>query len=258
MGGSEATRAQAAKMDSGTTMILAKLDESMAKMEEKMNNKFADQITTMNNSFDVKIGVLRENLRSDLKDEMMPKILQNESKINVNAVKICELESKILSLEDSLEHQDKSTDLIIKGIPLLPNEKCFDIYKRISIAIGYGADDIPRADIFRLGKKKPGARFDPPIIVKFTNKLDKFAYFGKYFAKKDLKLTDIGFQVGSRIFINENLTKLNQQLYGEAMRLRKNGKLYSVSTTNGHVSVKQQQGASSIPIKELFDLGKFA
>jgi hypothetical protein len=54
-------------------------------------------------------------------------------------------------------------------------------------------------------KKKPGAKFDPLIIVKFTNKLDKFVYFGKYFAKKDLKLTDIGFQVGSRIFINENL-----------------------------------------------------
>jgi hypothetical protein len=127
MGGSEATRAKAEKMDSGTTMILAKLDESMAKMEEKMNNKFADQITTMNNSIDVKIGVLQENLRSDLKDEMLPKILQNESKINVNGVKICELESKILSLKDSLEHQDKSNDLIIKGILQLPNEKCFDI-----------------------------------------------------------------------------------------------------------------------------------
>jgi hypothetical protein len=95
---------------------------------------------------------------------MMPKILQNESNINVNGVKICELESKMLSLKNSLEHQDKSSDLIIKGIPQLPNEKCFDIYKRISIAIGYDAEAFSRADIFRLGKKKPGAKFDPLIL----------------------------------------------------------------------------------------------
>jgi hypothetical protein len=79
----------------------------------------------------------------------------------------------------------------------------------------------------------------PPILLRFTNKIDKADFHKMYFAKKDLKLDNIGFAGdNTRIYISENLTKYNKEIFDAALNLKKDGKLVSVSTFHGTVSVK--------------------
>jgi hypothetical protein len=47
----------------------------------------------------------------------------------------------------------------------------------------------------------------------------------------NLKLTDVGINANQRIFISENLTKFDQEFFAAAMRLKRDGKLATVSTS---------------------------
>jgi hypothetical protein len=233
----------------GMEATLLRLEASFKQMDKKLD----ENIRTLQQS----IEDSKNELRDDIKNELLSKVLENSSNIEVNAAKIADMEAQISHLQDVVDASGRETDLIVKGVPILGGEKCVTLYHKIAVAIGYSQDSIPLADAFRLGVKKPGAKFDPPILIKFTNKLEKDIFHHKYFNFKNLSLNHIGWNVDQRIMIAENLTKSTQQIFSAAMQLKREKKLYRVSTSHGTVSVKPNDGDRPITIKALSDLDRY-
>jgi hypothetical protein len=82
-------------------------------------------------------------------------------------------------------------------------------------------------------------------------------FFDKYFEHKNFKLVDVGIAADQRIYINENLTPFNQKIYVEAMRIKKENKIASVSTHHGIVNVKKEQRDKFVPIRDLTELKQY-
>jgi hypothetical protein len=160
-------------------------------------------------------------------------------------------------LNNTIEANSKASVLVVKGIPMLSKENTVLIYKKIATAIGYSDERTPSVEAFRLGRKRPESKYDPPILLRFTYTIDKNAFHIKYFVHKKLNLSDVGFQSNERIYINENLIKDYQPIYQAAMKLRFEKKLHTVTTSHGIVHVKQTSTDRSIPIKMINELDRF-
>jgi hypothetical protein len=250
----------AAKNFAGIEATLLRLEKSMADLNKKMD----DSVNVMNKNIDDKVHALNktiddkiDGLREDLKDEILSKVQQNVTNIAANTSKIEQLQSTVARLENTIELNSKANDLIVKGIPVLSNERASALYQQISVALGLVPEQTPRAEVFRLGKKRVGAKWDPPLIIRFPNKYDRKVFYDKYFEHGNLKLTDVGINADQRFFISENLTKYNQDIFATAMRLKREGKLATVSTSNGEVAVKQDKRGVKVPIKVLSELDNF-
>jgi hypothetical protein len=228
---------------------LLKLEQMMIDMDKRMD----DKLNVMQKSFDDKI----DSFKLDIKDELLNKINTNEANIDAHDERLDKLEATVAALENKIEATSKANDLVVKGIPLLSNERPMSIYLGAAAAIGYTPEMTPQVDIFRLGKKKVGSKFDPPLLLRFTNFFDKNAFHRKYFAHKTLSLSEIGFQSDQRVYITENLTKYNQEIYAAAMKLKADKKLHSVSTSQGVVSVKRAVGDRPMPIMLKSELNKY-
>jgi hypothetical protein len=239
---------------------LLRLEKSMADLNQKMD----DSVTVMNKNMDEKVVILNktiddkmDGLREDIMSELITKVQHNEANIATNTNKIEQLQMTVNKLENLIEASSKANDLIVKGIPILSNEKPLIMYQKIAACLGMVPEQVPQVEAFRLGRKRVGAKSDPPLLFKFLNKIDRTFFYNKYFDHGNLKLSDVGINADQRIYISENLTKFNQQIFARAMRLKKDGKIYSVSTYYGVVSIKQRRGGDSVPIKLTAELDRF-
>jgi len=218
-------------------------------MIRELDTKFSDRIEELRYSID--------NIKDDIKNEFVTRISNNEGNIAAHEVRLAEVEDAIESLRSEAEAATKANDLIIKGVPMIANEcetDVVDIYCKIAVAIGYTPVNIPHAEIFRMGRKISGAKFDPPLLLKFTNWLDRKTFHKRYFLRRNLNLSDVGFTTTQRIFITENLTKQNQHIYSAAMKLRYEKKLWAVSTSGGVVLVRRREGDRPTPVLSINEL----
>jgi hypothetical protein len=229
--------------------IIAKMDEHFTRADKRLDESVRGIYTKMDQ--------LRVDLKEDIKNDLLPKIEANEVNIAETIDRVEELETTVEQLQNSLELQTKTLELVVRGVPMVTNERCQQLYRKMASAVGYNPDSIPIADAFRLGRRSgalPNMRA-PPILLRFTHKNDKTSFHNKYFAKKDLNLVDLGFPgASSRVYVSENLTTRNKQLFEAAMQLRKDGKLSTVSTFHGIVSVKMTRDGNPIKILKEADL----
>ncbi len=230
--------------------IYQKMDEYFT----KLSNKFDESIERIENKLDDKIDQLRADIKDDIISDILPRIEQNTGHITATNRRVTQLEATVKKLEHTLELKSKENELIVRGVPVVTGEICQNVYKSLATAIGYEPLQVPLADAFRLKGRGSSNNTNPPILVKFALKFDKIAFYNKYFQKKNLNLIDIGYQTPARIYISENLTKQNQQIFGAALQLKKDGAIASVSTHFGAVSVKKTQEGNRITVDNLADL----
>jgi hypothetical protein len=196
-------------------------------------------------------------VKQELKDVFASKIAEHTDQLAAHDARFDDVEASIRELRNGAEAATKAADLIIKGIPIVASDNPFNFYLSVAAVLGFASNTVPAAEVFRLGKKKAGSSFDPPILVKFARQLDKNEFYRRYFRHKNLNLTEIGFQLNQRIYITENLTKQDQEIHAEAMRLRHERKLFSVTTSRGVVLVRRNKDDRPIQIRgvsELMDL----
>jgi hypothetical protein len=247
---------------------LAGLELSMARVEAMLTNlstKVDNNASAMNNVIDTKLSQFRENLntdidnkieglRADIRSELTVQINQTANRMDAYSNSMANVENRVDLLEERFEASSKENDLLIKGVPIVSNEKCPNIFRRIAGAIGIGPESMPAVVAFRLGRKKPGSDRDPPILLKFCNHIEKDHFYQKYFAFKNLNLTHIGFDVDQRIVISENLTRHNQQIFQAAIKLKFERKIFQVSTNNGAVFIRKGQTSRRTMVSKLSDL----
>lgn len=154
---------------------------------------------------------------------------------------------------DQLERQVRMNELVISGLPYSDNERVIDIVSSIFEAVKFpGRDAIESC--FRLPSHNNRRRAAPSVIVKFWGTEAKMDFFKRYFDTKKLCTTMIGFTAPSRIYVKENLTKRNFEIFCKARDLKKDGKIVRFSTQRVRVVVKLQGSEKSFTIDTLDQL----
>jgi hypothetical protein len=218
-----------------------------------LDRKFTDKIDNLSESVSsVKQEVAA--VRQEVSNLIASQISEHTDQLAVHDTRLDAVEASMRELRNTFEAATKATDLIIKGVPMLPNDNPVKIYVDIAQVIGYDKVSTPSANIARLGKKKPDGKFDPPLLVKFVNITDKIEFFRRYFHHSQLNLSEIGFTTRQRIYVSENLTKQDQEVHATAMKLRYERKLASVSTSRGVVHVRRNREDRPMPVKAVSEL----
>lgn len=197
--------------------ISAKIDENTSQLNNKIDmlcHDMDNKITALGADVNISLDVLRK--------EVDKKIHTSQS-------------LAMIRLND-LERRACLCDLLVHGIPHIANENVNDLFKKICIKIGIG-DNVSITSVFRIKSSNVNSKASP-IIVKCASVETKQLICNKYFSFKNLCLKDVDIDSSSRIYINECLTKLDNNVMKTAMELRKQGKLYKVAVRNGQVVVK--------------------
>jgi len=247
------------------------LNEKVDQIDRRMFEKLEEMSGHVNRIIDTKL----EGLRYDLHKEFSCRFNEQDgaisalqttnaalrdncrdlsSRVDELSTRATESTSAVADLADRLDFAERESDIIVRGVPVALGENCRSLYERIALALGYSADATPDASAFRLGRKKPGARSDPPILLRFPNRTAKSDFFKRYLGKLTLNLSDIGFDLNTRIFLAESLTVVRQKIFQEAIKLKREGKLYSVKSKAGVIVVQREVNGRAVEIRRLTDL----
>lgn len=139
---------------------------------------------------------------------------------------------------DQLERQVRMNESVVSGVPYDKNEKIYDILSAICGIIKFSGGVSSIETSFRLPSNNKRRRSTPSIVVKFWGADAKAEFFKQYFAAERLCASMIGYTTASRIYVNENLTKRNFEIFKAARNLKKDGKISRFSTQRGRVFIK--------------------
>lgn len=154
---------------------------------------------------------------------------------------------------DQLERLARFNELVISGGPRLENENLDMICKNICDAVGFDGSNTIQS-FFRVPFKtnqrsnQSSRQTSPSIIMKFWSSEAKEGFFKLYVTKKSLCVTNIGFSVPSRIYINDNLTKKNFEIYRLVRKLKADGKIFQYHTVSGRIAIKLKPDSRQIII----------
>ena len=144
---------------------------------------------------------------------------------------ISELRTRLSSLEekcDDLEQYSRRNIVRIRGIAERPDEVTDEIVKELAARkLDVHIADTELVRSHRVGRKTDDRTAPRDIIVSFTTHNVKRAIM-----RNGRKLK------GTRVFINEDLTKTRGKIAWEARNLRRDGKLTETWTRDGTVFVK--------------------
>lgn len=241
------------RMDKYEAKLAAMIDVRILELEKK----FTERVDEVEKSAEVKLNRLDEAIdnRINQMETNLQKALRNADE-NSGTSNTNGTDERL----DELERQARSDEIVISGVPIIENENLEEISVNICAAIGYGRKDAIKS-IFRLPQRQNNnsatqskQRMAPSIIFKFWSTDAKSDFFRKYIAKKNLCATNIGFQSAARIYVNDNLTRRNFELFRHARQLKIEGKIFHYSTLRGRVFIKLNSDSKQIGVSSLDQL----
>ena len=215
---------------SGTTVSVA-TSENITNLETKLLSRF-DELT-------------KELL--NLKDVIIKNLQAGNERLRE---KVFSLDSKVTSLEinqNKLEQYGRRNNIKVSGIPDSFKDNCLK-EKNISVFTSVGID-VKSYDIeacHRIGKSRNSSK---KAIVRFSNR--KFAKQALSNRKK-LKSIDkstLGFT--NDLFINENLTPVNNRIVYNCKKLKRQNLISKTYTVNGMVYLISNNVKRGKPVKVL-------
>ena len=214
-----------------TSVILASMLEAFQNKEiiDMMSKNIVAPIVA---HFEEKI----QNLETVLSEKNI-KIKKLENNVN-------KLQEKLLSVEDKLEKFNKDKNLTIDGIKETTNENVRQVaigFIRNKLEIDLKEYEI--CEVYRVGRFRNSS--SRRIIIKFWNSEIKNAIF-----KKRLSLRTNADPLMKNIFINEDLTRKNQEILFESRKLKKAKKIANTWTRDGSVFIKVDDQDTPVEIKE--------
>jgi polyhydroxyalkanoate synthesis regulator phasin len=150
--------------------------KNLKKFMTDVTQSITDNKERLNMAIDDKIA----GLLDDLKRNLTANIDKNVPDIKSNKNSIDDLKSTVIKLENMIEWNNKCNDLIVKGIPVLISENPPTLYQKMPTILGYATDSATLVEVFHLGKKKAGAKHDPPLLIKFENPFERQRFRDKY------------------------------------------------------------------------------
>lgn len=219
-----------------------------------------DKIFVFLNKLDMKFDKISEDFKSNLdkqtikvRNEFQKHLSEFDDKlvcvIKEQSAKVCELES----VNENNERISRLNDVVIKGVPFTQNEKLFEVFNKIAVAIKYDQSKFSSLNnLFRL--KSSSETRSQPILLQFSTQLLRREFMSKYFAHANLKLNHIGFTSENRIYACDNLTKQNNSILQKALAMVADKRLSKVRTRAGYVNVQLPNKTDFVLIKSVDDL----
>lgn len=204
------------------------------------------------NTIKSEIKSLGDELKAALNEELA-KINDRVDHIEVNINnQISELKlevgnnlERLSTTDDDVLRMSKIDELKINGITHVKGENLQEIFKSISQVIGFDTSNPTHIPNLVRAYKRDHQRNEfiptPSIIAKFMAKHIRSDFYGLYLSrisKKPILSEHINLAQGARLLIGENLTSINQALFKEAIKLKRDKKLLKVITVDGLVQVK--------------------
>lgn len=202
-----------------------------------------------------KLGSVKVQLNAI--SERVEKLESKSSETNDMKKEIIELKRKVLKHENSVV----AGSVRISGIPYYENENLYTIFNNIC---GNMKIPVPQIDnIYRLKKiyrnNKPYTPKDEVIVAKLRSPFEK-NFLLKSIAKfrretqTNLRLSHAGFESDQNIYINEDLTPHNHQIFKAALNMKKNKEIKSTFTLRGLVYVKKFDADDPFLVEFIEDL----
>ena len=219
---------------------------------------FEEAIAKLQNELSSQITILTNEVRStkdeviNLKDIII-KRLQEEN--NLLRTRCSKLESKIVSLESSINHVEqygRRNNIVISGIPDdITDDDLEDTVTNILKDVDVHINDNDLEACHRIGKSdtRTGSK---KTIVRFINR--KYCKKALLNRKNFIHInseTKYNFSHNNKIFINENLTKANKSIAFCGRKLKRANLIYSCYVREGVVHIKKSEQARPIKVNHI-------
>lgn len=213
------------------------------------NTKIEQKIESSNKAVVCEIATLREEVH-----QLKADYARDLNRLNESHAKT---ELDVLKNKDAVNRLPKSNDLILTGVPYSPMENTGALIQKVAAALEYSDTNAPVVYTKRLARTPIVAGATPPILIQFAFRASRDEFFHRYFARKNLNLTQLGYDVDRRIYINENLTESARYIKGTALKLKRSGKIHHVFSKDGIIFVKPTEDVPALPIYYVDQLAEY-
>ncbi|XP_077866085.1 uncharacterized protein LOC144353384 [Saccoglossus kowalevskii] len=162
---------------------------------------------------------------------------------------------------NDLQQYTRRNNIEIKGIPVMEDEDTDDIVIKVASSVGV---EITRGDIdisHRLPSRSTRHDYNQleetrhsTIIAKFTRRTVRNKIYSSRKYLKNKTTNDIVNTGSNPIYLNQNLTSLNKQLFYSANQRRKAAQYRYIWTNAGKIYVRKAKGEPVISITQLSDI----
>lgn len=228
--------------------------EVRAKIMSPKNEKNSGESSFRSNTKNVKEYTLNDVMDKlqNIEQHQFELLKKYEEQLKINE----ELKQEIDLLKADLQQEKNRNEqkqiennIIINGIPKTnKNENLTSIMNTICEALNV---DVAINKCYRIGKMDAQT---PPIKVCFGNTKDKEVFMK---AKKDKKMTTKSLGFGNNedcIYVNHDLTKLNQYIYMLARKFRKENNYKHIWFSEGNTYLRKDDKSKVIKITDEKDL----
>lgn len=246
------TKAPEAKKANMSTITLADLTRLLEQQTASIKSDFQLEMKTM--SDDLKASFHSEITKlNDRVDAIESSVSSQLSSLKTDIVNC---ENRLNGTDDDFARIAKLNELKISGIAHSTNEKLHDILSSIAKIIGYdiaNPSNIP--EIVRMQRKNYQTNEIvqmPLIVLKFIAPHIRNKFYALYITRisKEPILTEhLNLAQGGTVRIGEVLTPNNQTIFTEALKLKREKKLFKVNTMDGLVRVKSEQADKFVIIR---------
>lgn len=221
-----------------------------------------------------------EKLTSNINEKINEICINFDNKLVVLNDDVNMLKKRIATLEDQVNRCSRSNQINIRNIPYTRNENLHNIFRAISSAIGFNKTTYDQ-HIFRVLPKgnlhKPNMQssdpvnaiksrlrnktsnngsyhvnvISPTIVVHFATPWDKSLFMNMYFKHITLNLAEVGFSSDVRVYISENLTSVNYNIFRQATLLKKQGTIFKIQISNGLVYICRAKDDKPLLISDI-------
>ena len=249
--GSQAKRSRedVSKHDDEEINSLSELWTKMQSMLSSTSERIEAKIDSGNAALEMRISKVESHL-SAVRDEFSGRVIKLEEEVAATRYEMD-------YIAEAVHRADKNRELIISGVPYLNHENLADIFCKIASCIGYSETNIPLVHLQRLSRSPIAPRLTPLILCEFALRNQRNEFYRKYLSERSLSLRHIGFESENRVYVNENLTANARRIRSEAIKLKKAGRLETVTTRDGIVYVKPKGSEKATAIHSLPQVTSF-
>ena len=189
------------------------------------------------------------------------KILMAENK-SLKA-KVLESENEIKLLKESCNDMDQylRRDCVeIRGLSVSSergntNDVVLKVAKKIGVDLAPNEISVSHPLPSRATSTEQGGNTRlNTIIVKFVRRDIKEKFYRARKNLKNLTATDFGHQSSNKIYINENLTRKNKELFNSCLKIKKEKGYKYIWTNQGKIYLRKNEASPPIYVKNQSDL----
>lgn len=232
--------------DNSSTMTKVTLEEiqvilkrELMALESRVIKRYEDRMRELQESINFMSDKFEEQKKS-YEDALE----RNKELTEINKNLLSRVEILEFKINES-EQKEKSKNIVVSGIPVQETKSTKEVVEQLLAGLSLNVGESEVVDCYRM--KSRG--INDPILIKCATDEMKEKIMTKRKHIGSIKTKDCKFEgPNNTIYLNHELTKLNQTLFAKMRALRKQGKFKYAYFTHGKLYLKKQDGDRPIRV----------